>query len=142
VRIHINRASYESPTPTTGAALYKLGNIGHRQELFRELDGDQEDQAVANDESPLNLTEDEHFYSEKDFSIVINGRKKTVTQTTLTFDQIVTLAFDTRPTGPNIVFTITYRNGPRKNPEGTLLDGDAVRIKNEMIFNVTATDKS
>lgn len=142
VRIHINRAPFESPNPTTGSALYKLGGVGSHQELFREVGGDEEDQAVAHDESPLHLHEDEHFYSEKDFSIIVNGRKKTVTQKTLTFDQVVALAFDNRPSGENIVFTVTYRNGPKKNSEGTLLEGATVKIKDGMIFNVTATDKS
>ena len=78
----------------------------------------------------------------KEFTIVVNGRKKVVTTEVLTFDQIVALAFDPVPTGPNIVFTITYRRGPRANPEGTLIEGGSVEIKNEMVFNVTATDKS
>jgi hypothetical protein len=60
----------------------------------------------------------------------------------LSFDQIVKLAFENPPSGPNIMFTVTYRNGPPKNPEGTLLEGQSVRIKDKMVFNVTPTDKS
>lgn len=52
------------------------------------------------------------------------------------------LAFENPPTGPNIVFTITYRRGHGDKPEGTLVEGGTVRIKDGMIFNVTATDKS
>lgn len=78
----------------------------------------------------------------KEFTIIVNGREKVVTKDELSFDEIVALAFDNPPTGPYIVFTITYRRGHGHKPEGTLLPGETVKIKEGMIFNVTATDKS
>lgn len=78
----------------------------------------------------------------KEITIIVNGRKKEVTTTELSFDQVVALAFNPVPTGPNIMFTITYRAGPSQNREGSLLEGDTVKIKDGMIFNVTETDKS
>lgn len=142
VRIQINRVEYPSPNPTTGAALYQLGKIGKHEELFREVGGDHEDELVPNDGTELRLTQDEHFYSQKDFNIIVNGRRKVVTQHRLSFSEVVALAYDNPPSGPNIMFTITYRNGPAKNPEGTLLEGQTVKIKDGMIFVVTTTDKS
>jgi hypothetical protein len=79
---------------------------------------------------------------DKKITIIVNSRKKEVTTNMLSFDQIVALAFDPLPTGPNIMFTITYRRGPHANPEGSLVEGGSVEIKEEMVFNVTATDKS
>ena len=78
----------------------------------------------------------------KEFTIIVNGRQKVVTERNLSFDAIVVLAFDTPPSGENILFTITYRNGHGNKPEGTLIQGGTVKIKDGMIFNVTATDKS
>jgi len=78
----------------------------------------------------------------KEFDIIVNGRKKEITTKELSFDEIVALAFNPVPMGPNIMFTITYRHGPRENPEGSLIEGATVKIKDGMIFNVTATDKS
>lgn len=78
----------------------------------------------------------------KEYTIIVNGREKTVTEKELSFDDIVALAFDNPPTGPNIVFTITYRRGHGNKPEGSLVEGETVKIKDGMIFNVTATDKS
>lgn len=78
----------------------------------------------------------------KDFTIIVNGRQKIVTEKELSFAEIVALAFDNPPTGSNIVFTITYRKGTGNKPEGTLVEGETVKIKEGMIFNVTATDKS
>jgi hypothetical protein len=37
---------------------------------------------------------------------------------------------------------VSYEDGPRKNPQGSLTEGQTVFVKNWMIFNVTATDKS
>ena len=79
---------------------------------------------------------------DKTFTVVVNGREKKVTTTELTFAQVVALAFDNPPTGPNIAFTITYRRGQGNKPEGTLAEGEVVKVKDGMIFNVTATDKS
>jgi hypothetical protein len=142
VRIHIDRKPYESPNPTTGEALYALGHIPSEKELFQEVRGDQEDVLIPQDGKEIHLKMDEHFYSERVFEIIVNGRQKIVTEKELSFAEIVTLAFENPPSGPNIMFTITFRNGPHKNPEGTLLEGGTIKIKNGMIFNVTPTDKS
>jgi len=79
---------------------------------------------------------------DKEVTIVVNGREKTVEKGDLTFDQLVALAFDDPPTGEFICFTITYRRGQGNKPEGTLAEGETVKVKDGMIFNVTATDKS
>ncbi|MBI4220652.1 MAG: multiubiquitin domain-containing protein [Chloroflexi bacterium] len=78
----------------------------------------------------------------KAITIIVNGRQKTVDDKELTFAEIVALAFDNPPSGPNIVFTVTYRRGQGNKPEGTMVDGETVKVKEGMIFNVTATDKS
>ncbi len=79
---------------------------------------------------------------EKEFTIIVNTREKTVTTKKLTFDELVALAFENPPTGEFICFTITYRRGQGNKPEGTLLEDESVKIKQGMVFNVTATDKS
>jgi hypothetical protein len=144
VRIHINQHPYESPNPTTGAALYMLGRVAAGLELYREVTGDKEDREIENGPDTIHLNEDEHFHSgpPKVFTIFVNGRKKEVTTKTLSFDQLVALAFNSVPVGPNVMFTITYRKGPHKNPEGTLTEGATVKIKDGMIFDVTETTKS
>ena len=39
-------------------------------------------------------------------------------------------------------FTVTYDDGPRENPHGSLIEGQSVKIKNGMVFNVTPTIRS
>lgn len=78
----------------------------------------------------------------KETTIIVNGREKTVTGKEIGFNELVQLAFETPPTGQNICFTITYRKGQGNKPEGTLAEGEDVKVKKGTIFNVTATDKS
>ncbi len=144
VRIHIDERRYESPNPTTGAALYKLGNVAAGLELYREVTGDREDPPIENGPETVHLREDEHFHSgpPKEFTIIVNARKKEVSTKTSSFDQIVALAFGPVPADPNVIFTVTNRKGPHQNPEGTLTEGATVKIKDGMIFDVTKTNKS
>jgi len=88
-------------------------------------------------------THDEKQGEDKTITIVVNGREKEVPRKhELNFDELVALAFDDPPTGEFICFTITYRKGHGNKPEGTLPEGESVQVKDGMIFNVTATDKS
>jgi hypothetical protein len=144
VKIFIDQNSYHSPNPTTGAALYVLGKVQPDMELFREVTGDREDSEVNNGPESVHLKQDEHFHSGKPkvYKIIVNGRPKEVSTKTLTFDRVVALAFNPVPSGPNVQFTVTYRRGPRKSHEGSLTEGETVRIKEGMIFDVTETNKS
>jgi len=142
-RIHIDRKPYASPNSTTGAALYALGQVSPGKKLFREVEGDHEDELIPNDGKEIHLKMDEHFYSELEFKIVVNGRQKDITtEDELSYDQVVHLAFDPPPTGPDLIFTITYRNGPPENHEGTMVEGQTVEIREGMIFNATPTNRS
>lgn len=76
------------------------------------------------------------------FTILVNGRKKSVVESEISYKQVVGLAFETPPYGDNTLFTIAYRNGPPGYEKGILAEGEFVKIQNGMIFDVTATDKS
>jgi hypothetical protein len=142
VQIQINRQSYESPNPTTGHALYKLGDIGGaHNELFREDEGAERDVLVPDDDTVTHLRPQEHFYSQRDWKVIVNGKRKTVTDHTLTYAQVV--ALDPLPDATDkTLYTVTYENGPKKNPEGDLLPGHKVRVKDGMIFHVEPTNQS
>lgn len=80
--------------------------------------------------------------SPKTVTIVVNGRDVEVAKGPISFEQLIAIAYPTPPTGENVSFTVTYRRGPDSNPEGSLTQGHSVRVKNGMVFNVRATDKS
>jgi hypothetical protein len=144
VRVHIDQNPYDSPSATTGAALYALARIHQGLELFREVEGNQEDQLVANDGHEIHLTQDEHFHSGKDrkFRIIVNLEEKIVTQRVLTFWEVVRLAYPPSADGPNVVYTVTYKKAAGPHRDGTLDDGQSVEVKNGTIINVRRTDRS
>lgn len=75
-------------------------------------------------------------------TIIVNAEAKKVEGRRISFEALVRLAFETPPTGENILITIDYGNGPPANPKGSLKPGHTVKIKNRMVFDVTATDRS
>lgn len=74
-------------------------------------------------------------------SIIVNARKKTVEKEEISFEELIRLAYDNPPSGPNWVFTVTYHRG-HGDKEGSLHAGENVKVKDGMVFDVTATDKS
>jgi hypothetical protein len=78
----------------------------------------------------------------KDVTIIVNGRQKTVEKTEISFEEVVKLAFGSAPAGENTIHTVVYRRGDGHKPEGTLVEGETVKVKDGMIFDVTATNKS
>jgi hypothetical protein len=56
--------------------------------------------------------------------------------------EVVRLAFPEATINDTTVYTVTYKRGHGEKPEGTMVDGDNVKLKSGMIFNVTPTDKS
>ena len=45
-------------------------------------------------------------------------------------------------TGENVVITVTYSRGEGGHREGSLRPGESVELKNGMVFDVSATDRS
>jgi hypothetical protein len=79
----------------------------------------------------------------KEYTIYVNIWPKVVqAHDEASFDDVVDFAFPNAAKGPNIVYTVTYRRGEGKKPEGTLVEGESVKIKDGMIFDVTRTDQS
>jgi hypothetical protein len=76
-------------------------------------------------------------------TIIVNGRPKEVTEKELTFDEIVNLAYNNEPpSGPDVVITVTYTEGKHGKHGSLVPGGEPVKAKADMVFNVTATDKS
>ncbi len=77
-----------------------------------------------------------------EYKVIVNGREKPVDHRVLTFDEVVQLAFDPVPTGPDVTFTVTYSHAVKPQHEGIVSPGGEVTIKQGTIFDVTRTDKS
>jgi Multiubiquitin len=78
----------------------------------------------------------------KTVTIIVNGQEKQWDMREISFDQVVKLAYPNASTGPNAMFTVSYYRGEESKPQGTLVEGQSVRVKNGMRFDVTPTTKS
>ncbi|MCA0447326.1 MAG: multiubiquitin domain-containing protein [Bacteroidetes bacterium] len=147
LRLTINGKNYSwTKEYITGEEIRKLGDIPEGDTLFLSIKKPWEDELISND-TKVNLArpEIEHFYSEDkpfEITLIVNGRKKSWNKKKISFEQVVILAFGSYDPNPNKVYTVTYDRGPKQNPEGTMVKDDVVRVKDGMIFNATATDKS
>lgn len=80
--------------------------------------------------------------TQKKVTIVINGTAHEVPKEEMTYAEIVTLAFPDYPNHPEINYSVTYKRGHGNKPEGILLPGQSVRVKDDMIFYVSPTGQS
>lgn len=78
----------------------------------------------------------------RQITIIVRGRPRQVTGRTISFEQVVALAYNPVRTEPFIVYTVSYSRGPKANREGDLFRSQSVKIKEGMVFCVTETDKS
>lgn len=78
----------------------------------------------------------------KPLTIIINTRPHVVHKHDLSFEELAQLAYPNSPGSENVSFTVTYRNAHGNKPEGSLVAGQSVKVKDGMIFNVIRTDKS
>ena len=147
LRYTINAKEYESMKQyIKGAEIRKQGNISDNHQIFLHIKGPWDDELIQ-DDTWVDLARPgiEHFYSKAKHVaviIIVNGREKPYTNEVITYDQVVVLAFPGTTANPNTVYTVTYAKGPEQNLEGSMVKGDQVFIKNKMVFNVTATNKS
>lgn len=74
------------------------------------------------------------------FTIVVNGRRRTITDHKLTYIEAVHLAYPGEQPSETVSFTVTYSNPHGK--EGSLVEGQEVKVHEGMILNVRKTDRS
>ena len=78
-------------------------------------------------------------------TILVNGQDKQLPVGTkqIFYEEVVALAYPSQgDDGVNIIYTVSYSNGPEKNPKGNLAKGKSVFVQEGMIFNVSRSDKS
>ena len=80
----------------------------------------------------------------KRITILVNGEEKMLPPHVkqLSYEEVVELAYGTKPNNPNTIYTVAYSNGPVENHKGTLTRGRFVFVKEGMVFNVSKSDKS
>lgn len=129
-----------------GTQIRELGNIPPDDEIYLAIERPFEDELITDDERvDLARPGKEHFFSKEnpaDFTIIVNATPKAWKEREISFDQVVVLAFGAISNRPETGYTVTYSRGWEPKPEGTMVKDSVVRVKNKMVFDVTATDKS
>jgi|ERR1043165_4221813 hypothetical protein len=144
VRVHIDQKPYESPSPTTGEALYRLGHVKAGLNLYREVQGNREDQPIPDSSEEIHLHEDEHFHSgpPKTITIIVSGTPHEWSKPRIDYVEVVTLFDPAYPQHPDWTYSVTYKHGPSENPDGILTIGHSVKVKDRMVFHVKCTGQS
>ncbi len=75
-------------------------------------------------------------------TIKVNSRDREVDRRVLTYWDVVKLGYPEAVPSDLIIYSIDYASGPRQNPNGSLVEGQSVIVKEGMKFYVTPTDKS
>ncbi|MGO9428730.1 multiubiquitin domain-containing protein [Rhodoblastus sp.] len=123
--------------------LYGLAKPAEGEGVFLEVPGGK-DRLVEHGEL-INLSQPgiERFITRRlTFEIIVNSRPRTVNARTVTFEQIVQVAFPGRHE-PNVVFSMTYRHAASTPHAGELGAGGSVDVKRKgTVFNVTRTVQS
>jgi hypothetical protein len=61
---------------------------------------------------------------------------------TISFNQVVVWAYPDYSPSDGRTYTVTYEKGPHDKPEGQLVKGSSVKVKDGMTFNVSRTGES
>jgi hypothetical protein len=129
----------------SGRILAALAKPGPDQAVFLEVRGGT-DQLIEPDMLvDLNQPGIERFFAAPrppvEVEIIVNTRPRLVVGSTVSFEQIVGLAFP-GPHEPNVVFSMTFRKAASTPHAGELGAHGIVTIKKGTIFNVTRTVQS
>jgi len=75
-------------------------------------------------------------------TILVNAREKEWHEKNINYDQVIVLAFGSVSSDPNVSYSVTYKKGDNEKPEGIMVKGDDIKVKDGMRFNVTQTNRS
>jgi hypothetical protein len=114
--------------------------------IFISLIGRTQQSAISADkEISMNDPNEEvpGHHHEKPVHIIVNGKQKDWFEKEISFEEVVSLAYEGKPpSGPDWVFTVTYYYRGHGGRPGTMVAGEKIHVKDGMVFNVTATNKS
>ena len=85
----------------------------------------------------MEMTEDK-----KTVTIIVEGTPHQWPKDDIAYEQVVALEVPDYAQHPEITYSVTYKRGHGNKPEGILSPGSSVKVKEGMIFNVSATGES
>jgi hypothetical protein len=76
------------------------------------------------------------------YTIIVNGQEVKDAERTLTFVDILDLAFPTPRPVPDTDYSVTFKNAASSPRSGQLNPDGSVEVRNGTMFDVTPTNKS
>lgn len=128
----------------SGRTLKQLAGVdADKYDIYLVVPGDDDELIEDRDLFDLARPGVEHFAAvEINIKVFVNTHPVFVHTRTMSYWEVVHLAYPDAQPRPNAHFTVTYAKGHEGNSLTNLVDGQHVRIKKGMHFNVTPTDKS
>ena len=128
----------------TGATIKRIAGIkAHTHDVWQMLPSGGDHVVADEDFVDLSAQGVERFVIKPiAIRVIVNARPREVHKRMLSYWEVVKLAFPEAVAAPNTVYSITYARGAYQNPEGSIVDGQKVWVKDGMTFYVTVTDKS
>ncbi|MDB6066662.1 MAG: hypothetical protein JWR26_2870 [Pedosphaera sp.] len=75
-------------------------------------------------------------------TIIVEGTPHEWQKDEITFAEVVTLEVPDYAKHPEITYSVKYKRGQGDKPEGILVPGSSVKVKEGMIFSVSETGQS
>lgn len=127
----------------TGRSLKRLLGLNPNMALYRDYKSPH-DEPIADDEV-IEFSDGPVFTcfshgGPQGIPISVNGREKAVEAKTISYAELIVLAFGARQ--PDTIYTVDFKYGPPSNPSGSMVDGDSVKLQCGMAFNVTDSGRS
>jgi hypothetical protein len=144
-RFFLNQRDFDwGAAHITGLTLKKLAGVGlEENDVWLEVPSARERRIGDQEFVDLAAPGVERFHTHpRIYDVFVNTRPRQVRTPTLTFWQVVKLAYPDAVENNTTYYTVTYKHGPASNPDGSMVAGETVLIKDGMRFNVTPTDKS
>lgn len=128
----------------SGATLKQLAGVDiQAHDVWQDIRG-AADRLIGDSEfSDLSEPGVERFFTKPILiKILVNARPKEVRSRVISYWEIVKLAFPEAAPSEGVIYSVDYARGPHINPEGSMVAGQHVHIKDGMTFYVTPTDRS
>ncbi|MDO9455252.1 multiubiquitin domain-containing protein [Nocardioides sp.] len=83
-----------------------------------------------------------HDHEDRTVKIIVNTRPHDWAEKSISYEEVVELAYPGQPIGPDDEITVRFTRGHDDKREGSLTANHSVRVKTKMVFDVYRTTRS
>lgn len=128
----------------TGQSLRGLLGVSASLALLRDYESPLDE--PIEDQDQVKLTDGPVFITRltqpHEITIIVEGTPHRWFKPTISYAEVVTLFDPNYPQHPDITYSVTFKKGPNHKPEGILSPGGSIKVKDHMVFHVSATGQA